>query len=301
MVTVVRTPDERFEGIRGADLEPHWHEWTEPGGTTLRMHYLDEGDGPPILLLHGQPSWSVLLYRDFIPRLVAAGHRVIAPDYIGFGKSDKVVEDEWYVIERHCEALRSLIDALDLRDVSIAVHDWSGPIGLRQVRDMPARFSRIFIFNTWLHHIDMKYTPAIRAYHARIAELEVGTGDPLAMMGQGDGSNEILATFLAPFPDPTHMAGPRRFPLMHPYADPEGGNAIDQARSYEFLLHWPKPAHVIFSHDDGVFRESWGREWAQRFPFGTFDAVSTTAVHHFPQITAADAVVDLMLGYLAGD
>ncbi len=111
---VLRTPEERFAEVADYPFAPNYHTWTEPGGTELRMHYVDEGEGPPVLLLHGQPNWS-WLYREFIPPLVEAGYRCIAPDHIGFSKSDKVVEDEWYVIERHCEAVRSLI-ARDRRD-----------------------------------------------------------------------------------------------------------------------------------------------------------------------------------------
>lgn len=294
---VLRTPEERFEGIEGYPFAPHYHTWTEPDGTPLRMHYVDEGSGPPILMLHGQPMWS-WLYREFIPPLVAAGYRCIAPDYIGFGKSDKVVGDAWYVIERHCEAIRSLIDALDLRDASIVVHDWGGPIGLRQVADMPARFRRLFILNTWLHHIDMQYTPGIRAYHARMAELEPDRGDFLANRQMAAAGDAFLRAVSASFPDPRFMGGPRRFPLCHPYANPIGGNAVDQARCHAYLRTWPKPAHVIVSHADAVFPADWGRQWAQTFPFGTFDIVETDPPHHYPQITRAPQVVDLMLGYM---
>lgn len=295
---VLRTPEERFAEVADYPFAPNYHTWTEPGGTELRMHYVDEGEGPPVLLLHGQPNWS-WLYREFIPPLVEAGYRCIAPDHIGFGKSDKVVEDEWYVIERHCEAVRSLIDALDLRSITLVCHDWGGPIGLRQAADLPARFDRLVIMNTWLHHIDMQYTPAMRAYNARIVEIEPGSGDPLAQMTANLGAEgrlgDIVRAFTAPFPDPSYMAGPRRFPLLHPYAKPVEGNAVEQARCYEELRHWPKPANVIFGHADGVFPPEWGRQWADTFPLGTFDMVETEVPHHFIQLSQAPEIVEIML------
>jgi haloalkane dehalogenase len=296
---VVRTPPERFASVPDYPFGEHWHVFREPGGQELRMHYVDEGEGPPILLLHGQPMWS-WLYREFVSPLVEAGYRCVVPDYIGFGKSDKVVEDEWYVIERHCEVIRSLIDALDLRDCALGVHDWGGPIGLRQAVDQPARFSRLFVLNTWLHHIDMKYTAGIRGYHAQMAALEPGKGDIWDVMGRmKDAMPRVWAGVEPPFASVEHMAGARRFPLLHPYADPVGGNAVDQARCYERLLSWPKPAHLIFSHADPVFPPAWGRAWAQRFPFGSYDQVETDPpLHHFLQLSRAREIVALMLGYL---
>ncbi len=280
---VLRTPKERFEGLDDYPFAPHYHEWEG-----LRMHYVDEGSGPPVLLMHGQPNWSYL-YRRFIPPLVEAGYRCVAADYIGFGKSDKVDEDDWYVIERHCQSIGSLIEALDLTDVRIAVHDWGGPIGLRQVADMPERFSRLFIFNTWLHHIDMRYTDAIRGYRDRSVQYEPGSGD-IPTGGQGQ-----MAGWLAPFPDARYKAGPRRFPWLHPYAQPVEGNAADQDRCFQALKSWEKPAHVIFGEQDRVFPPEWGREWASLFPNGTFDTVDAG---HFIQEQAPEQVVSLMLRYM---
>jgi len=227
----------------------------------------------------------------------------VVPDYIGFGKSDKVVGDDWYRIERHCESIRSLIDGLALRDLILVVHDWGGPIGLRQLADRPALFQRVFILNTWLHHIDMQYTAAIRAYNARIATLAPGEGDiygaDVMPIRQSPLPEHIKRAMLTPFPDTRSMGGPRRFPLMHPYALPEDGNAVDQARCFEALRAWPKPAHVIFSDSDPVFPPEWGEKWAGLLPFGTFDVVATDGpLHHFLQLSRADEIVDLMLGYL---
>ena len=154
----IRTPDENFAGLADFSFEPHYADIEG-----LRMHYIDEGphDGPVALLLHGMPTWSYL-YRFVIPVLRDAGFRCIAPDHIGFGRSDKVTDPGWYDIARHSENLARLIDSLDLRDITLFVQDWGGPIGLAQVGRTPERFARLVIMNTWLHHDAYEYTPAIR-------------------------------------------------------------------------------------------------------------------------------------------
>jgi haloalkane dehalogenase len=302
----LRTPEERFAGLSGYPFAPHYHDWDG-----LRMHYVDEGGdggtGPVALLLHGQPRWSYL-YREFIPPLVEAGYRCVAPDYIGFGKSDKVVDDGWYVIERHIESVRSLIEALDLRQITIVAHDWGGPIGLRQVADMPERFERLVILNTWLHHLDMPYSEAIIAYRTRVVSGQwTPPGGDMAEARKrfeqarsgapGPQQGAAHPAWAAPFPDDRYQAGTRRFPWLHPYARPAEGNALDQARCYEALKRWDKPAHVIFGEDDPIFPPSWGREWASVIPGATFDAVPG---HHFVQDTSAARIVELMLGYASG-
>ena len=118
MTQFVRTAEERFAHLSGYPFRTHYLEWQ-----SLRMHYVDEATGKPVLLLHGEPTWSYL-YRKMIPALAGAGYRCVAPDYIGFGKSDKVTDDNWYTIERHIESLRWLIESLDLRDITLVVHDW---------------------------------------------------------------------------------------------------------------------------------------------------------------------------------
>ena len=154
---ILRTPDARFDALDDWPYAPHYLEFDG-----LRQHYVDEGprDAPVALMLHGEPTWSYL-YRKMIPKLLAAGYRCIAPDHIGFGRSDKPANDEWFVIRRHYMALRNLIEKLDLRNITIFVHDWGGPIGLRQVVDMPERFSRAVIQNTWLHDDSYVYAPKI--------------------------------------------------------------------------------------------------------------------------------------------
>ena len=160
---VLRTPDERFENLKDYPFKPNY--MMIDG---LRIHYLDEGpkDANPIFLLHGEPAWSYL-FRKMIPILTAQGHRVIVPDCVGFGKSDKPGDLSWYSIARHTEVLTSLIGALDLREITLVCQDWGGPTGLAQAAMMPERFRRLVIMNTWLHHEGYEYSPGIRGWHSQ--------------------------------------------------------------------------------------------------------------------------------------
>ena len=144
---IIRTPETHFDGLPDFPWQPHYREWSG-----LRLAHLDEGppEAPVALLVHGEPTWSYL-YRKMIPGLLDAGYRVIVPDHAGFGRSDKPVGDDWYTIARHVSALRHLIEALDLQKITLFVQDWGGPIGLRQAAEIPERFERLVILNTWLH------------------------------------------------------------------------------------------------------------------------------------------------------
>jgi haloalkane dehalogenase len=144
LTAVFRTPDERFEGLPGYDCEPHWH---DAGG--LRLHYVDEGAGDPVVCFHGEPTWAYL-YRRMLTVLTAAGMRVICPDYPGFGRSDKPTERGWYSYDRHVEHVSALLGALDLRGATVVVQDWGGPIGLRWAVEHAERVARLVILNTGL-------------------------------------------------------------------------------------------------------------------------------------------------------
>ncbi len=163
----LRTPHENFADLAGFPFEPRY---LDVDG--LRMHYVDEGpaDGPVALMVHGMPTWSYL-YRCVITTMRGAGYRCVAPDHIGFGRSDKVTNPSWYTIARHTANLTALVEALNLRDITIFVQDWGGPTGLAQAVSMPERFSRLVIMNTWLHHDEYEYTPAITNW---IAQNEPG-------------------------------------------------------------------------------------------------------------------------------
>jgi haloalkane dehalogenase len=297
-VKVVRTPEDRFAGLADYPFPPRYQHWRG-----LRMHYVDEGEGPPVLLLHGEPTWSYL-YRAMIPPLVAGGYRCIAPDYVGFGKSDKVLDDEWYVIERHVESVRALIEALDLTGVTLVVHDWGGPIGLRQAVDMPERFARLVILNTWLHHHGFVYTEMIRRWRAYAAKFPPGTGDLPAgdIVARWPNVDEarraaMKAAYDAPYPDAASKAGARRFPWCIPVGEPEAGNAADQARCFEALKRWPRRAHLIFGDRDEIFTPAWAREWAGQIPGATVETVP--GPHHVPEESGPE-IARRMLGYMGG-
>ena len=297
----LRTPDARFEGLPGFGFAPHYLDWNG-----LRVHYLDEGprDGQPVLLLHGEPTWSAL-YAGVFPRFAAAGYRCIAPDHVGFGRSDKVVDDEWYVIERHCEVLRHVIETLDLRDATLVVQDWGGPIGLRQAVDLPERFARIVILDTYLHHEGMPYSDGLRAWRAAATDparlggdMPVGRIVARSLTRPGHDLAAVQALYDAPFPDARYKAGARRFPWCLPFAEPQAGNAADQERCFHALPKLGKPTHFVWGDADPVFPFAWGEQWARAVPGATLDRIAGAG--HFVQQDAPAELAEILLRRLAG-
>lgn len=289
----LRTPEERFANLPGYPFAPHYLDWK-----SLRMHFLDEGRGAPVLMLHGEPTWSYL-YRKMVPPLVAAGYRAIAPDYIGFGKSDKVTDDNWYVAERHVESIRALIESLDLSDITLVVADWGGPIGLRQAIDMPERFRRLVILNTSLHHEGTRATEGLlkwREFAISRRDLPCGKTVRRSLRTEGHDLDAVEAAYEAPFPEEKFKAGPRRFPWFLPFVQPEEGNAADQNRCFEALKGWTKPVNVIFSDGDVVFPVAWGKKWAGLIPGATFDVISGPG--HFLQEERGQEIAARMLHYM---
>ncbi len=300
MENVYRTPDQAFADLPDFPYEPHYLEWDG-----LRTHYLDEGprEGPVALLLHGEPTWSYL-YRKMIPPLVAAGYRCIAPDHIGFGRSDKVTDDRWYVIDRHIERLAGLIARLDLRDMTMVMQDWGGPIGLINAVAMPERVARLAILNTWLHHEGYAYSPAIKAWRDAATnrhwlawtrhDLPCGAIVRRAAVRPVADPVALERAYEAPFEGSiAAKAGARRFPWCIPYAEPEAGAAERQAQAFEALKQWAKPVHVIFGEADPIFPASWGQEWAGMIPGTTFDAIERAG--HFCQEDAGPEIVARLL------
>lgn len=266
----VRTPDERFANLKGYPFAPHY---ADIDG--LRMHYVDEGQPTKgtLLLLHGEPSWSYL-YRNLIPVFVQAGYRVIAPDMIGFGRSDKVTDPNWYTLDAHVGMLRGLVERLDLRNVTLVCQDWGGPIGLVNATDMPDRFARLVILNTWLHHDGYRYTQAIFDWNARSQAVNFATIPPMPWLPRSpDSAQDLQAAYRAPFDTPESQIGALRWPWMLPFKNPKEGGADRQSRAYAALASWRKPAHVIFGETDQIFTVAWGKEFAAHIPGATFDVV----------------------------
>jgi haloalkane dehalogenase len=247
---VLRTPDERFADLPGWTFAPRY---VEVDG--LRVHYVDEGrrDAAPVLCLHGEPSWSYL-YRKMIPVLVAAGHRVVAPDLVGFGRSDKPVRREAYTYQRHVDWMAGVLRALDLHDATLVGQDWGGLIGLRLVAEQPARFARVVAANTFLPTGDRPLGPAFEAwrrYSQEVPEFRVG-----AIVKGGCATDlppEVVAAYDAPFPDDRYKAGARQFPLLVP-ASPDDPAAAANRRAWEALRRWERPFLTAFSDLDPITR-----------------------------------------------
>jgi haloalkane dehalogenase len=261
-VDAYRTPDERFRDLPGYRFEPHYVEWQG-----LRMHYLDEGsrEAEPILLLHGEPDWSYL-YRKMVP-ILAGRFRVVAPDYLGFGRSDKPTAIDWYSFDRHVDSVKSLVRRLDLRRVTVVVQDWGGPIGLRTAVEMKDRFARLVVLNTGLFGGDDWPTEGFlrwRAFAERVG-LDMDVGRVMQASVKTPLDEAAVRAYEAPWPDRESKAGVAAFPLLVPLRR-EDPNAPALRRVAEQLRGWDVPALVCWSDEDPVFTVDHGREMADNLP-----------------------------------
>ncbi len=250
----LRTPDERFVDLPGFDLPPQYADVPDGDGGTLRMAYVTDGptDSPVVLLLHGEPSWS-FLYRTMIPVLVDAGLRVVAPDLVGFGRSDKPTEIDDHSYTRHVEWLRALcFDVLDLRAVTLVGQDWGGLLGLRLVAEHPERFARVVAANTGLptgeHDMPAVWWQFRRAVE-RAETLDVGR---LVQSGcRTPFPAEVRAAYDAPFPDETFKAGPRAMPLLVPTRPDDPATEANRA-AWAALSRSDLPFLCAFSDGDPI-------------------------------------------------
>lgn len=253
---VLRTPDQRFDGLPGFPFAPHYAEVDDGEGGSLRVHYLDEGpaDANPVLLLHGEPSWCYL-YRTMVPVLVEAGHRVVCPDLVGFGRFDKPSHQRDYTYARHVAWMSQLVfDRLDLRRATFFGQDWGGLIGLRLVAAQPERFDRVVVSNTGLPVGDGKVSEAFLAwqkYSQESPSFHVGK-----IVSGGCATRltpDVVAAYDAPFPDDPYLAGPRILPSLVPTTpgDPE---APANRAAWESLRRFDRPWLCAFSDQDAVTR-----------------------------------------------
>jgi haloalkane dehalogenase len=251
---VLRTPEERFQNLSGYPFAPHYLDVPSGDGGSLRLHYLDEGPNtsPPVLLLHGEPSWSYL-YRKMILPLVEEGHRVIAPDLIGFGRSDKPAERSDYTYQRLIDWITSVIDKLDLKDITLFGQDWGGLIGLRIAVAHEERFARLVVANTGLP-VGGEMPEAFfnwREASQRLSKFPVAriinssTNLPLPI--------EVKAGYDAPFPDESYKAGARVLPLLVPVEEEDHEAGLNRV-AWRKLMKWEKPLLTTFSDSDPITR-----------------------------------------------
>jgi haloalkane dehalogenase len=253
-VDVLRTPDDRFADLAGFGFAPHYADVSDDDGATLRIHYLDEGpaSGEPVVLMHGEPSWSYL-YRTMTPVLVGQGLRCIAPDLVGFGRSDKPARREDYTYARHVEWIRSLLlDSLGLTGATLFCQDWGGLIGLRVVAENPDRFSRIVVGNTGLPTGDGRITEAFLGWQKFSQETpDFNVGAILSMGVASPMDPAVQAAYDAPFPDDSYKAGARAFPLLVPIQPDDPASAANR-RAWDVLRGWDKPLLTAFSDGDPI-------------------------------------------------
>ncbi len=250
----LRTPDTCFEGLPGFDFEPHYAEVADGEGGSLRVHYLREGDpgAPVVLLLHGEPSWSYL-YRTMIPVLTAAGLQIVAPDLVGFGRSDKPSERADYTYARHVAWMRELLfDHLGLDDVTLVGQDWGGLIGLRLVGEHPERFARVVAANTFLPTGDSPPGEAFFNWQRFSQEVEMfPTGFIVNSGCLTDLPAEVRAAYDAPFPEESYKAGARAFPLLVP-SSPDDPAHDDNVAAWVGLAAFPRPFLTAFGDSDPI-------------------------------------------------
>lgn len=286
----VSTDPDRFADLPGFPFAPHWFEWQG-----LAIHHLDEGEGPPVVLFHGEPTWS-FLYRRVIPELTAAGFRVIAPDYPGFGRSDKPTDPGFYTYDTLVSSMAALVEHLDLSGAAAVVQDWGGPIGLRVATEHPDRFTRLSILNTGL----FTGRGAGEAFLAWRSFVESHPDLPVAAVMANSSvapwAPEVLAGYEAPFPTQEHKVGAWRLPLIVPLSEDDPG-AAEMLGVRQALGSWERPAQVLFSTADPIFSVRAGERFVELIP-GATHLETIEGAGHFLQEDAGEQVGAAIAAFL---
>ena len=292
----LRTPDDCFADLPDFGFAPNYAEISDQDGGTLRVHYLDEGPtgGPPVLLMHGEPTWSYL-YRRMIPLLVDSGRRVIAPDLVGFGRSDKPAEQADHTYRRHVAWMHELlIGHLSIERATFFGQDWGGLIGLRVVTASPDRFERLVVSNTGLPTGDQRMTGAFLDWQRFSRETPVfDVGFIVSAATNTELTDGERAAYDAPFPDDTFKAGPRMLPSLVP-TSPDDPEAPANRQAWSVLEAWTKPVLTCFSDGDPVTAGG-ERPFQQRIPGARGQPHVTVAnANHFVQEDAPEQLVQVI-------
>lgn len=296
----LRTPDSRFADLPGYPFNPNYLMVDDGEGGQLRVHYLDEGpaEADPVLLMHGEPSWSYL-YRTMIPILVAAGHRIIAPDLVGFGRSDKPTHRQDYSYQRHVDWMQALLDQLRLERITLVCQDWGGLIGLRLVAENPGRFARVVAANTMLPTGDhapgeafsnwQKFSQEVPVFPAG-GVLKGGTVTPLPQA--------VIDAYDAPYPDERYKEGARQFPLLVPITPDDPASEKNRA-AWQVLGQWQKPFLTAFSDSDPI--TAGGDKLMHKLIPGTRGQAHTTIVNagHFLQEDQGERLAEVVVKFIA--
>jgi haloalkane dehalogenase len=256
MNSVTRTADDALDSLPDFPFAARYREIDG-----LRLAHIDEGDGAPVVFVHGEPTWS-FLWRKVIGPVRDAGYRCIAPDLAGFGRSDKPTDVGWYSYDRHTELTATLLDDLDLRAATVVVHDWGGPIGLRLAVEHAARIDRIVILDTGLFTGRQRMTDAWSAFRDFVERSE---DLPIGFLVKGacknDPGEDVIAAYDAPYPDAASKAGARAFPLMIPRSPEEPGAAAGQ-RVQDALAADRRPTLMLWADSDPILPPSVGERFA---------------------------------------
>jgi haloalkane dehalogenase len=293
MTDAIRTADGALEGLPEF---PFSSSYREHDG--LRLAHLDEGEGPPVLFFHGEPTWS-FLWRKVIPPVRDAGYRCIAPDLPGFGRSDKPVDLDWYSYDRHTASVAPLLEELDVRDATVVVHDWGGPIGLRLAVEHPDRISKLVVLDTGLFTGHQKMSDAwiqFRNFVERTEDIPVG----YLVRGacKRDPGDEVIAAYDAPYPNAESKAGARAFPLMLP-TSPEMPGAEAGQRVLEALRGDRRPKLVLWADSDPVLTLQTGERFAGMLGTEVNHVVEDAS--HFLQEDAGAEIGRLIADWLASE
>jgi haloalkane dehalogenase len=287
----VRTPEEQLEGLPDFPFESRYRELEG-----LRLAHLDEGEGRPVVFFHGEPTWSYL-WRKVVPPVRDAGFRCIAPDYAGFGRSDKPTEIGWYTYDRHVGLMAALLEELDLREATVVVHDWGGPIGLRLAVEHPERISRIVIMETGPFTGHQRMSDAWFAFRDFVRDNE---DLPIGVLVRGgcrsDPGDDVIAAYEAPYTDVASKAGARAFPLILP-TTPDAVGALAGRRVADGLRGDDRPSLVLWADSDPILPLSVGERVSSELDLTPPRVIADAS--HFLQEDAGPEIGTIIAEWLA--